>query len=93
MNRLAISCVSLLALSSSANAGVIYEDITYWMPNGQTLINPTVPPINAWIKVQETVYDDAQGRSILQTLLGINAINGPAVPLAPSTSTPTPSPT
>lgn len=83
MVRLAISSIAALAFAQGVCAGVLYEDITYWMPNGTTLINPAVPPTDAWIKVQETVYDDVQGRSILNALIGINAINGPGVPAAP----------
>ncbi len=83
MKRFMFAGLAALSFSYAASANVLYEDITYWLPGGQTLINPAVPPTNAWIKVQQTVYDDVQGRSILQALLGINAINGPAVPAVP----------
>ena len=83
MKRFTDAALGAVMLAQAAGAAVIYEDITYWMPNGQTLINPATPPINAWIKVQETVYDDVQGRAILQTLLNINAINGSAIPGVP----------
>jgi MYXO-CTERM domain-containing protein len=77
------AAVAACGLASTAGATVLYEDISYWLPNGVTLINPSTPPTNAYVKIQETVYDHVQGRQILDGQFQIGAINGPAVPAVP----------
>jgi hypothetical protein len=78
--------LSLLILCISASVGdasVLYEDIFYWMPDGTTLINPTEGPTDAWVKIQETVYDDAQGKQLLNQQLQLGLIHGSAIPAGP----------
>lgn len=70
-------------VSSSVRAAVLYEDISYWLPGGSTVINPVNPPTNAYVKIQETVYDDAQGRAILAQQLQFGLVNGNPIPAAP----------
>ena len=71
-----------VAAANRAAASVLFEDVFYWMPDGSTLINPSVGPLDAYVKIQETVYDDAQGKFILGQNLGLT-IHGPAIPTDP----------
>ncbi len=91
MSRLARLLPGLLLVGVCATpvlANVLYEDTFYWVPNGvgpltvDVVINPPVPPVNSWVKIQETVYDDAQGRVVLQNALPVS-IHGPAIPPVP----------
>lgn len=94
--RLAITCPAVLAAcallvtSMSAHANILFEDTFYWVPNpaGGPLdvtvqIDPVNPPVNAWVKIQETVFDDVQGKSVLQQNMQANLIHGPAIPAGP----------
>lgn len=88
--HLAVIASAVGAASSVANAGVLYEDTFYWVPAGPpgslavtVVVNPAVPPTDAWVKIQETVYDDPQGRQVLTNNLGGGLIHGPALPAAP----------
>ncbi|GMV27380.1 MAG: hypothetical protein AMXMBFR58_34110 [Phycisphaerae bacterium] len=83
MRALWLASLGVVGAVSAASGSVIYEDVIYWLPNGQSVVNPTNPPTDAWIKVQETVYDDVQGRAILTTQLGLGLVTGPGVPNAP----------
>jgi len=86
-NALGALCV-LLFCTQFASANVIYEDTFYWVPNGagplsvDVVVNPVNPPENAWVKIQETVYDDTQARQILQGDLGI-VVHGSPIPVDP----------
>jgi len=76
-----VLCVGVLAAATTpASANVIYEDIYYWAPDGQggiqVFLNPTEPPVDAYVKIQETVYDDAQARAYLDPLMLLGAIHG-----------------
>ncbi len=77
------------AAASSAQANVLYEDTFYWVPispNSLTVdvyVNPANPPEDAYIKIQETVYNDDQGKALLQNLLGLNLIHGTGIPAGP----------
>ena len=74
------STLALIAAAvavQSAVAHVLYEDTFYWVPNGtaggmgvDVFVNPAQPPPGAWVKIQETVYDDVQGRAVIN-----NAVN------------------
>ena len=80
-----VLCVGVLAAATlPASADVIYEDIYYWAPDGQggvqVFMNPTEPPLNAWVKIQETVYDDTHARAYLNVLVAIGAIHGDSLP-------------
>ncbi|MBN2582418.1 MAG: PEP-CTERM sorting domain-containing protein [Planctomycetes bacterium] len=46
-------------------------------------MNPASPPVNALVKIQETVYDYDQGVSHLLLLAMIGAINGDSIPTQP----------
>ena len=74
-----------LGASSSARAAILFEDIMYWRPGGVTELNPANPPLDAFVKIQETVYDDAQGRLVLgpQLAAGIIHGNGGVIPAFP----------
>ncbi|HSR87346.1 MAG TPA: PEP-CTERM sorting domain-containing protein [Pontiella sp.] len=78
-----LAVASVVFAAGRASAGVIYEDIFYWMPDGTTLINPTEGPTDAWVKIQETVYDDAQGKQLLSQQIQLGLIHGSAVPAGP----------
>jgi hypothetical protein len=82
----AIPAVStFVLLTSVAQAAILFEDTMYWRPGGITVLNPAVPPTDAYVKIQETVYDDAQGRQVLSQQLALNLIhgNGGVIPAAP----------
>jgi len=78
--RRGIGCAVVLTfvafLASTASADILFEDVMYWMPDGSTLINPPVPPTDAYVKIQETVYNDAQGRDVLTGQFDAGAIHG-----------------
>ena len=74
---------SLMFSAGWAGASVIYEDIFYWMPDGSTQINPAVGPTDAWVKIQETVYDDVQGKQLLNQQIQLGLIHGSAIPAGP----------
>lgn len=80
-----VACGIVSGMSVRASASVLFEDISYWLPGGVTQINPSQPPVNALVKIQETVWDDVQGRALLQQQLGFNFIHGanpiPAFPI------------
>ena len=72
---------------ASVSADVIYEDVYYWAPGTGGGIdvyrNPSDPPLDAYVKIQETVYDDTQGRAHLDLLLNtIGAVHGNPIPVA-----------
>jgi hypothetical protein len=75
----------VLACASSLRAAVLFEDTMYWRPGGVTLLNPASPPVDAYVKIQETVYDDASSRTILsqQLSLGLMHGNGGVIPASP----------
>jgi len=82
----AISVAAIvLSLTSATPAAILFEDTMYWRPGGVTVLNPAVPPTDAYVKIQETVYDDAQGRQVLSQQLALNLIhgNGGAIPATP----------
>ena len=58
-----------LAVTSTAMASVLYEDTYYWVDNGaggiDVVVNPQDPPVLAYVKIQETVYNDHQARQVL----------------------------
>jgi hypothetical protein len=66
----------LASISSVGSADILYEDVMYWMPDGTTLIDPPVPPTNAYVKIQQTVYNDHQGRDVLTGQFAAGAIHG-----------------
>jgi len=68
---------------SGALGSILYEDVVYWMPDGSSQINPSNPPLDALVKVQETVYDDHQGKGILGELLGYGLVHGDPIPTFP----------
>jgi hypothetical protein len=72
---LAAVAVTLGAVQT-ANATILFEDTMYWRPGGVTVINPVVPPTDAFVKIQETVYDNVEGRQVLQQQLNFNLIHG-----------------
>jgi hypothetical protein len=74
---------SLMFSAGWAGASVIYEDIFYWMPDGSTQINPDVGPTDAWVKIQETVYDDVDGKQLLNDQLQLGLIHGSSIPAGP----------
>ena len=77
---LSVAVAVLLLLGwSPARASVLYEDIFYWMPDGSTVIDPPVPPTGALVKIQETVWDNVQGRQIISDNLGFGTIHGGAM--------------
>ncbi len=84
--RVLLAGLLLGVCTQLASANVLYEDVFYWVPNGQgaltvdVSVNPPQPPQNAWVKIQETVYDDPQGKQVLQGALQANAIHGSAIP-------------
>jgi len=80
-----VLCVGALAgAASPVAANVIYEDVFYWVPDGQggvrVLMNPAEAPVDAYVKIQETVYDDTQARAHLDLLTTIGAIHGDGLP-------------
>ena len=68
-----LAVVVLLTMASASYASVIHEDIAYWYQDGSsilTLFNPSTDWLNQntgrlLVKVQQTVYDEAQSRTIL----------------------------
>jgi len=81
---LAVLVFGLLFLSANhAAATLLYEDVFYWMPDGSTQINPATGPVDAYVKIQETVYDDVQGRALLLEQIGYGLIHGSALPAGP----------
>lgn len=82
----AVICTAAVLVSAvPAIADVIYEDVFYWAPDGfggiEVSVNPSAPPIDAYLKIQETVYDDAQGRSQLDLMMNlIHAVHGDSIP-------------
>ncbi len=90
MDRLRAIALAVLsvAIAEMSAANVLYEDTFYWVPiqPGSTQVgvqvNPAVPPTTAWVKIQETVYDDPQGRFVLNQSLGSTA-HGSLIPSAP----------
>ena len=80
-----VLCVVVLAFSATAAlADIIYEDIYYWSPDGtggvDVVMNPADPPLDAYIKIQETVYDAVQGLQHLSMMTMIQAVHGDAIP-------------
>ncbi|HOI54272.1 MAG TPA: PEP-CTERM sorting domain-containing protein [Phycisphaerae bacterium] len=83
----AMALVLVTLAAGQAAADVLYEDIFYWVPGkgdaSVVVMNPSAPPVDALVKIQETVYDYAQGASHLAMLAMIGAINGDTVPTQP----------
>ncbi|MFQ6048328.1 MAG: hypothetical protein ACE5K7_03075, partial [Phycisphaerae bacterium] len=78
-----VAIVGLAATVNLASGAVLFEDNFYWMPDGSTIINPVDPPQDAYVKIQETVYDDQQGRTIIQDQLNAGVIHGGPMPAWP----------
>jgi hypothetical protein len=59
----------IVGLTATAAANVLHEDVYYWVDDGAggiTVVkDPADPPEDAYVKIQETVYDDTQGRQVL----------------------------
>ena len=59
----------IVGLTATAAADVLYEDVYYWVDDGFGNIivvkDPNDPPEDAYVKIQETVYNDTQGRQVL----------------------------
>ncbi|MFO0838951.1 MAG: PEP-CTERM sorting domain-containing protein [Phycisphaerae bacterium] len=87
LRRGVVFLLSLAAVSAAA-ANILYEDVYFWTPQApgglavNVVVNPPVPPLNAWVKIQETVYDDHQGRQVLQQGLGLT-FHGTPIPAVP----------
>lgn len=88
----ALAALILMTTVTSVQADILYEDIYYWVPSGQpanggegavTYRNPADAPLDAAIKIQETVYDYDQGAEYLSLLFNIAAIHGDAIPVQP----------
>ena len=67
--KLILAVVGLTVVCSMASAGVISEDVVYWLKGGAMWWNPTTEALQAnadklEIKVQQTVYDNEWTRSI-----------------------------
>ncbi len=75
--------VALLGMTSSAHGEILFEDIFFWMPDGSTIIDPEDPPLNAFVKIQETVFDDASGRAAIQEQIDLGIIHGGLLPVFP----------
>ena len=75
-----LAVIMALCAAKQSLASVLYEDVFYWTPSG-TYTNPGTPPLDAYVKIQETVFDDTQGKSILTTKLGLT-IHGDPIPAA-----------
>jgi hypothetical protein len=75
--RIAALAAGVVACTGGAKADVIFEDVSYWLTDGSTLINPPVPPTDAYVKIQETVYNDEQGKDLLSQALMAGTIHGP----------------
>ncbi len=75
--------VALLGITKSAHGLILFEDIFFWMPDGSTLIDPAVPPLDAFVKLQETVYDDVQGRAVIQDQVNAGVVHGGPLPVFP----------
>lgn len=83
MKTVTISLMAALVaaiMAGPAAADVIFEDNFYWMPDGSTMANPVTPPTDAWVKIEETVYNDPQGRAIIANGLANNLIHGGPLP-------------
>jgi hypothetical protein len=80
-----VALLVLGLLGQTSRAAILFEDIMYWRPGGITELNPSTPPLDAYVKIQETVYDDAQGRLVLgpQLAAGIIHGNGGLIPVFP----------
>ena len=84
-----LAALALTVCAGYASADVLFEDTFYWVPNGVTplsvdvVVNPAEPPTEAWVKIQETVYNDPQGKALLATNLGAGAIHGSLIPADP----------
>ena len=59
----------ITGLAATAAADVLYEDVYYWVDDGAGGItvfkDPIDPPEDAYVKIQETVFNDPQGRQVL----------------------------
>ena len=84
VRSVAFAVAPVLFIVGSTRAAILFEDVMYWRPGGVTEINPANPPLDALVKIQETVYDDAQGRALLtqQIANGVTHGNGGQVRLA-----------
>jgi hypothetical protein len=76
-------------VTNPATASIIHEDTFYWVANGtagglgvDVFVNPPEPPVDAWVKIQETVFDDPQGKQILTDNLN-TLIHGSPIPADP----------
>ena len=85
LGRLCLATLVCMGVAVPALADVLYEDIFYWAPDGSggivVTMNPTEAPVDAYVKIQETVYDDTQGRAHLDLLMNtIGAVHGDTIP-------------
>lgn len=69
----------VLPCGSPAHSEIRFQDEVYWTPTG-TVVNPATPPDGAWLRIEETVYDDTQGRQVLADGFASDAIHGSSVP-------------
>lgn len=73
---IALAIIGLVSFGISANAGILYEDVTYWyQEDGACLTSSYMNPDTEWlnnntdhllVKVQQTVYDREWSANILQ---------------------------
>ena len=69
----------VLLCGRCAQAEILLQNTIYWTATG-TVIDPAVPPSDAWVRIDETVYNDLQGRQVLADGLASGAIHGSSLP-------------
>jgi len=72
-----LAAAFLASVTSTAMAGAYkYEDIIYWTPNG-SFVNPNPAPLDAIVKIQQTVYDCPEAYLIVNDLTAAGALTPP----------------
>ena len=73
-----LTCIAALTvLNTCAPGATLIDMMSYWRPGGQTVSDPVgLPPADALVSVRQTLFDDAEGRQILNQKLTDCAISG-----------------
>ncbi len=77
-----IAAVLAAIMAGPAAAAILFTANYYWMPDGSTLIDPASGSgqENAYVKIQETVFDNVAGRDAINTGVANDLIHGAGLP-------------